>query len=346
MFSTMRLATFLPTICVFSVFVSHDSIALQQTVFPNQPAAASQQTTASAATPAVSVDLTQPVITVHGICDEGPRKSPQSACGRVITRKEFESLMEALNPGGQSISQSGKQNLAQAYVEALAFAEAARKAGTEQSAQFREVMYWLRLRTIADLYRRSLQEEYRSPASEEIDAYYQQHLLSFEKVRLQRILVPRENLSASDKAEFDKRALGAAQGARARATKGDDLELIQREVYAALGLDRPPGTDLGSFRRADLMEKEAAEVFSLQPGEVSQVQTELRSYVIYKVMGKETPTQAQVKAEILRELPLQKYRAALKAVLDSAPAEFNEQYFGPMAPKLPLESPLSPRPAR
>ena len=268
---------------------------------------------------------------------------PGNPCSKQITRKEFERLLNALNPGGQSVSSNGRQNLAQAYVEALAFADAARKAGTEDTEEFREVMFWVRLRTIADLYRRNLQEKYRTPEPEEIDSYYQQHLASFDRVHLLRILVPRENFSGGDKNEFDKKALAAAQAARTRAVNGEALEQIQKDVYAGLGLNLPPSTDLGSYQRADFIEKEAADVFSLQPGEVSPLETEIKSYVIYKVASKETLTEAQVKADIVREIAQQKYRDALKAVMDSAHADFNEQYFGPMAPKPPIEPPVVPR---
>jgi hypothetical protein len=288
-----------------------------------------------------SIDPAEPVITVHGVCDKG---SQAGECSKVITRKEFESLMNALNPSGQEISPSGRQNLAQAYVEALAFADAVRKAGAEESQQYREVLYWARLRTMGDLYRRNLQEQFRNPSPEEIDAYYQQNLESFEKVQLLRIVAPRENFSAGDKTEFDKRALAAAQAALARARNGEDPEQIQKDVYAGLGLERPPSASIGSYRRAELMEKEAAEVFSLRPGEVSQLQVELKSYVIYKVKARETLKEDQVKAEIVLEISQKKYRDAIKSVLNAAPAKFNEQYFGPMAPKPPVEPlPVPPR---
>ena len=305
------------------------------------PAARPEQPADSAST----VGDTQAVITIRGLCAEGAGTSaqPASTCSKQITRKEFESLMDALNPGGQPVSPAGRQNLAQAYVEALAFADAARKAGTQETEEFRQVMFWVRLRTIADLYRRNLQEQYRTPSPEEIDAYYQQHLASFERVHLLRILVPRENFSGADKSEFDKKALAAAQAAHARAVSGEAPEQIQKDVYAGLGLERPPATDLGTYKRADFIEKEAADVFSLQPGEVSPLEIEIKSYVIYKVVSKETLTEALVKADIVREISQQKYRDALKAVLDSAHADFNEQYFGPMAPKPPMEAPVVPR---
>lgn len=290
----------------------------------------------------------QAVITVHGLCAEkaGSKQQPGNPCSKQITRKDFERLMNALNPGGQSISSNGRQNLAQAYVEALAFEDAARKAGTEDTEEFREVMFWVRLRTIGDFYRRKLQEKYRNPEPAEIDTYYQDHIGSFERVHLLRILVPRENSSGGDKNEFDKKALEAAQAARKRAVNGEALEQIQKDVYAGLGLEQPPVTDLGTYQRADFMEKEAADVFSLQPGEVSPLETEIKSYVIYKVASKETLKEAQVKADIIREIAQQKYRDALKAVMDSTQADFNEQYFGRMATKLPIDAtPLPRRPA-
>src|SRR5437899_6008508 len=152
---------------------------------------------------ASAVPPAQPVITIRGLCGGGTRTGGEpGACSKVILRKDFESLMDALNPGGQAISPAGRQNLAQAYVEALTFAEAAKNAGMEDTPQFRELMSWVRLRTIADLYRRNLQEKYRTPSPEEIDTFYAEHLASFERVKLARILVPRDDISVQDKTAF------------------------------------------------------------------------------------------------------------------------------------------------
>ena len=334
---------------IFSLLQASASRPISSSEKSNQ--AAEGQTTsvspklARPADAASAVGETQAVITIRGLCAVGSASSgkPGNSCSKQITRKDFERLMRALNPGGQSISSNGRQNLAQAYVEALAFEDAAKKAGTEDTEEFREVMFWVRLRTIADLYRRNLQEKYRTPEPEEIDSYYQQHLASFERVHLLRILVPRENFSAGDKSEFDKKALAAAEAARTRAMKGEALEQIQKDVYAGLGLEQPPAVDLGTYKRTDFLENEAADVFSLQSGEVSPLETEIKSYVIYKVASKETLKEDQVKAEIIHEISQKKYRDALKAVMDSAQADFNEQYFGPMAPKPPIDAPAIPR---
>jgi hypothetical protein len=287
----------------------------------------------------------QPVITIRGLCGESARAGGERAgpCSKVISRKDFESLMDALNPGGQPVSPTGRQNLAQAYVEALTFAEAAKNAGMEDTPQFREVMAWVRLRAIADLYRRNLQEKYRTPSPEEIDTYYAEHLASFERVKLARILVPRDDISVQDKTAFDQKALASATSARQRALKGEETAQIQKDVYATLGLSAPPATELGNYRRADFLEKESAEVFALQPGEVSQVEMGPKSYVVYKVLAKETLPESQVKAEITRDISQQKFRDAIQAVTGSTHPEFNKQYFGPgMAAKSPAAQPVLP----
>ena len=333
------------------VFLAQN-LLLQNLAYGQHPSiptpAPANQAAAPAREPAdtsAGVAPTQTVMTVHGVCgDSNAVAAAASTCNDAITRDQFERLLNALNPSGQPITQAGRQNLAQAYVEALAFTEAARKAGLEDNEQFREVLAWTRLRTIADLYRRNLQEQFRNPAQEEIDTYYQGHLDSYVRVKIQRILVPRDNFAAGTNAEeFDKKAQAAAEAAYTKIKKGDDPAQIQKDAYSSLGLEQPPTVDLGTFRRIDFLQNEAADIFALQPGEITKLETEPRNYVIYKVVGKETLPESQVKAEIVREISQQKYRDALKAVLDSAPADFNEQYFGKMAPKLPAEAPMPPR---
>src|SRR2546423_4251059 len=214
-----------------------------------------------------TVKPAEPVITVQELCKVG-KGANDAGCNKVITREEFENLLNAINPGGQPVSPVARRNLAQAYAELLAFEAAAKDAGMEDTAQFRQLVNWLRLRTVADLYRRHLQEEFRAPSPDEIDSYYNQHLASFERVRLVRMLLPLEDLPPVDKNGFEKKAVEAARLAQQRAAQGEDPDQIQKDVYLKLDIKAPPATDLGNFRRADLQEKESAEVFSLKPGEV------------------------------------------------------------------------------
>jgi parvulin-like peptidyl-prolyl isomerase len=282
----------------------------------------------------------QPVITVSGLCN------PAAPCAKTISREQFERLMTALNPNGQPVSAAARQNLGQTWAEYLALDSAAKKAGLEDTPEFRELVDWVRLRTVAEVYRRSLQEKFRAPTQQEIEAYYKQHLDTFERAHISRIFLPRTNPSAPRDPQFDAKALESAQDARRRAAQGEDPETIQKQIYSALSLDLPPATELGAWKRADFIEKEGEEIFSLKPGEVSQVETELHSYVIYKVTSRETLPLEQVKAEIVPEISGQKYADAMKSAIEAVRADFSEPYFGPgtalKPPAKPLKVPTTP----
>ena len=276
------------------------------------------------------VPATQPVLTVHGLCDtDASNTGRQKTCtgSRSMTREQLEALMRALNPDGQALPANARRTLAKTYTEYLAVETAVQKEGMENTSELREFLEWTRLRAITDYYRRSLQEKYKNPAAGEIEAYYHQHQADYERVKLVRILIPRESASIKTP-EFDKKALQVAQEARVRAVKGDDPTDIQQDVYKILGLVEPMPVDLGSRKRADMLPEEAKDVFSLKPGEVTQVEIETKNYVVYKAINKDIVPLEEVKAEIARAIYQQKFREAMKAALDAVPAEFNQEYFG------------------
>ncbi len=295
--------------------------------------------------PSSAVAATQPVITVRGLCaqhgDDQAKSKSASDCVQTMSREQFDALVSALNPDGLPLPPNGRQNLAKGYAEYLAIAAAARKSGLglEDTAQFRELMEYQRLKTITDLYRRKLQDKYRNPAPEEITAYYKEHLPDYETLKLIRVLIPREGLSGEDKSEFDKKAHEVADRARQRIVNGEDAMKVQVDSQAALGLTSLSSTDIGERHRSDFPKEEVTELFSLKPGDVSRIQAEPKNYVIYKLVSKDIKTEEQVKSDITKELYQKHFREAMKAVIDAAPAEFNEQYFGPA---MPVATPSTP----
>lgn len=277
-----------------------------------------------------------PVITVHGICPAGPASATAALpCVTRITRQQFESLTDALYTGGRPPSLAERQNLARTYAEYLAVEAAARNTGMEDTPQFRELMNWARLRTTTELYRRDLQAKSKTPSPEEIEAYYNEHHSDYETVRLMRILVPREHGNTKDKDLFETSAKAIAELVQPRASHGEDPAHIQKDVYEGLRMGPPPSVDLGERRRTELVPQEAKEIFSLKPGEVTKVLTEPKSYVIYKVLAKGVLGLEKVREEISREIYDQKFRKAMKALIDSAQTEFNEQYFSAGDDKTP-----------
>lgn len=293
-----------------------------------------------------AVSLTDPVLTIRGVCTELTPASETDGrtCSTVVTRKEFEVLMDMVAPGSKG-NAGARQSVAKTYAELLAFETAARKAGIPDTAEFRWTLALLRLRALADSYRRNLEKQYATPSNEEIDDYYRREVRRFEEVKLRRIVLPKNNFSAANKEEFEKKALQVANEVRQRAGNGEDFDVLQREGYAALGFPgSPPATEVGSRRRASLLSEIADEVFGLNPGQVSRVENEPYSFVIYKVEAKRTIPEQMVRDEISREISRQKMDNAVKAVTGAVHADLNEEYFGkpagqPQSAEPPAKSP-------
>lgn len=328
-------------IALSAVMFQAPSTAPAQNGSPQNPPAQA----AAPAPPAASVAPTQPVITIKGLCPKGaPAPADKSSCTTVITRAEFDRLAEAVNPSQAPPRPEVLRNIAKAYAELLAYQVAAKQAGLDSTDQFAELVEWLRLRALADLYRRNLQEKYRNPSPEQIHAYYTAHLANYERIKTARILIPRSGPAGSDKAAFDAKAHDAATIARARAVQGEDPDLIEKDTYTALGLVSPPPTDIGSRARNQFLPDESEELFALNAGDVGRVETEANNYVIYKVTSKETLPEEQMKQQITNEIARTGLADGIRAVTDSIHTDLDEAYFGPEQPARPAPRPAGPQP--
>jgi len=291
------------------------------------------------------------VITLHGVCGSSgtPAHEKDESCKTVVSRREFEFLSNSINLGGKPISPGSRQNLAKTYAQYLVYEEPAKEAGLENTDQYAEIMRWLRLRMLTDLLRERIVEKYRAPSDAEVARYYQENVAEFERVHVTRILIPRnasfagDGKSEAEQRERDKKLLALASEARQRALKGDDPDQIQKDLYMALGIGSLPPTDLGDQARKNFVAEESAELFSLKPGEVSKVETELSSYVIYKVTSRETLPQNRVKEQVSREIAQRNIEKANQAITQSARPEYNGKYFGPPVPDMPTPG-TSPHP--
>lgn len=290
---------------------------------------------------AAAVPATEPVITVQGVCSTPARTGTTAkatpakattggACKTVLTKAQFEKLLNAVNPNSQTVAPNMRRNLAQAYVELLTFSQAAQKAGVDKDPAFAEVMKLVRMRTLQDFYRRSLEQKYRNPPAADVQAYYNQNIQKYEEIKVSRIYIPSKNPSNSGKDDWEKKAAQEANDIHDRAAKGEDFEKLQKEAYTALGMTiTPPSTAIGNRRRGMVAPQEEQELFAMKAGDVSKLEQEPAGYVIYKVEGKETLPLDKVKDDISRELFRQKMDSQIKAVQTAVHADLNEEYFGP-----------------
>jgi parvulin-like peptidyl-prolyl isomerase len=315
------------------------------------PGPSGSNTPAQSAAHPEAVGANEAVITIHGFCPSSPGKNGDS-CATVLSKEQFEKIVAAVNQSGAPMPPFAIRNLAERYAQMLAFADAAEKLGLDKDPKFQELMRVVRLNSLTEAYRRSLEEKYRNPSDADIKAYYDKNVAKFEQVKLSRVFVPRVNPKAPREGveDFAQQAQRVANALRERAAKGEDLDKLQQEAYKTLGLAPPSlNTDAGTKRRGSFPPAVDLEIFALKPGEVSKVEPEPAGFQFYKLQGRDTLTMAQAKNEIIAVIHKENLDAANKAVLDPVHTDLNETYFGPKSAATPLMTapprPPQPRPA-
>jgi hypothetical protein len=295
-----------------------------------------------------------PVISIKGLCpaENGvavTNKVPSTGdCGMTVTKQQFDNLVKAFNTNNQNVPLAQRRTIGQSYVELLIFSEAAKAAGVENTPAYVEVMRVLRMKTLGDLYRNQLAEQYRNPSQQEIEDYYKANQEKFEGAKLSRIFIPTSNpdpqATAEQKQNYQKKVPQVADDIQARATKGEDMSKLQKDAYTTLAIAAtPPTTDLGLTRHGTFPPKIDQEIFSHKAGETFR-SDEGTGHMIYKVESKETSPLESVKAEITQQLFRQKMEAKTKELNSAVHTEYDEKYFGPPVPPMQLKPPTPPNP--
>jgi hypothetical protein len=304
------------------------------------PPAATPTFTGQASGIETKVGPDDPVITVNGFCAVAAQ--PGNDCQTVITRAQFEKLIEALEPG---MSQSLRLNVASAYARNLKMSAAAEKRGLDQTPAFAEEMRFARMQLLAQDLTRALQADANHITDADLDDYYKKNESRFEQATLARIFVPRTKKTVRAPAEHEDGDSTAAQSAaqtkaaddamtkvatvlRARAASGEDPDHLQIEAYAEAGFERTtPNTKMEKVRR-DMLPPRHEAVLDLKPGEVSEVFSDPSgARFIYKMISKQTLTREEVNTEIRAAISTQRYRESMKPF--QGDAVFSDAYFNP-----------------
>ncbi len=349
---------------------------------PPQPAQAPVDTSAS-------VPADAAVITVIGVCPPQPKpaaataaaakpattaktptaKTPPADCKTVITKAQFEKLASAVAP---SLTPQVKKQLAGVLPGVIGMSSEAKKEGLDKTEQFKQTVELAKMQILTTELRRKIQEDAAKISPADIEAYYKEHLDTFEQFNLDRLFVPRTKQpdaesreevqtdeKLSDEAKKDKEAQEKAkadeavqamstlaESLRARAAAGEDIVKLQKEAFEAAGMKiESPTTNLPNVRRTALSPAHAA-VFDLKPGEVSQVISDAGGHYIYKLNRKDHLTLEQATNEIRSKLQNDRTREMMEKVNNSFKVQTNDAYFGPGGvgaappPRLPRPMPM------
>lgn len=269
------------------------------------------------------------VITIPGVCPGSSADAKSGACTTTITKEQFNRIVSLITYSNQPLNPAARRSFAQNYIQILAMADAAEKSGLDKDPKFAEMLKIMRVRALADFYRRSLEGKYSNPSDQDIEAYYKQNQAKFEQLQLERLYIPRINTKNPNvpRADFEKKAERVASEIRERASKGEDIAKLQAEAYNTLGLTSPPATDLGIKTIASISPVWQPEISALKQGEVTKVKSEPAGFTFYKLRTRNVLPLAAVKQGIIHEVSRTNMDAAIHSAMDHLHPELNEQFF-------------------
>jgi len=298
----------------------------------NSPPPQSMPTATSAES---DFSLHTPVITIDGLCDKGlhdaavrslitgpaepaATKGTDSECKTVITRQEYEQLLERL--GGRTDA-SHSSRFASQYAEMLLFAVKGREAGVDKESEFEEKLHYDYLQALAQFATLYMQKQADDITDQDVAKYYQQHPGRFVRIHLLQIAVPKHGVQPRGAEETDMRAL-ALKIQKAAAT-GEKFDKLEEKAYKVAGSSSVPNTDLGTPVPDEIPSEYRKLIFDLEPGQVSQVTEDDHEYLIFKCDWKRTIPETERK-HFMGWLRMRDARAALEK---SVSIRLNEQYF-------------------
>jgi len=321
-----------------------------QTSTAQGAATAPNQSPAASATAEVPPDAA--VITIQGLCASAADKARAADCKTVITRRQFEAILDAIQP---NMPRPARRRFATSYANALVMSQKAEEMGLDKGPEFDERMRLQRIQVLSQELNKALQDKASQISDQQIQDYYQANLDKFVQADLERIYLPKMPKPPAGEAaakDDDDKKPGAAQGQksteesgktmqeeadklRARAAAGADFAKLQAEAFEVAGIkSNAPNVSLGKIRLGALPPSHAS-VMQLKPGQVSPVIADQSGYFIYKVKSVDTLPLEQVKEEIRGTLRSQHMQEETRSLQASATSTLDEAYFGPELPPPP-----------
>ncbi|HLH06660.1 MAG TPA: peptidyl-prolyl cis-trans isomerase [Terriglobales bacterium] len=331
----------------FVPFLLLSSLSVAQTAPSQNPAPeSSAPSTITLQTPQQTKPAEVPesaaVITLKGLCpgNSGPATGPN--CQTTISREQFDKIVNTLNP---ELPPDRRQTLAEQYARALILQNIAERQGIADTPHFKEMMELTRTQVLAqELITQTREKSKPTPA--EIDDYYKKHEADYQEASFKRLYIPKANpsLKESVQGQSVEELKAEAEKIRTRLVAGEDVDKIEKEVYANAGIKTPPPpTSIPNWRRS-MVSPAQASIFDLKPGEVSQPIVQAEGVYIYKMESKKPVPLNDVRTEIESTLLTEKMRTSLNSILEQVKTDLNQNYFGPVtSSQIPLGSPSAAR---
>lgn len=280
-----------------------------------------------------SLPRSYPVITVQSDCPKAASKAAGKAetrCKTVITRAEFEELVNAINP--RMIKQE-RQQLAQNYGRMLALSNEALNRGIDKRPEMQALLRYVKASALGGALYKQVLRSANAHSDEDVEQYYRAHVSEFDRYNFQRLFIPatRQGQPATPDAlavETDDTSTAAemkslAEKIHVRAVAGEDFVALQKEAFQQGGIQSEPNVEVSDLSRGSLP-AEDNQVFDLKPGAVSPTISGPTGYTIYKLISKQTPPFESVKDQVSIEMENHSSQDALRKIEN---IKINDRYF-------------------
>lgn len=255
--------------------------------------------------------------------------------GKDITTTEVDLGLDVFGGQLQQVPEGARRAIVlDALVDMHVMADAARAAGLENSATFKERMSFLEAQALRNTY---IEEEIQKSVTDaELKARYEKDVAGYappEEVRARHILVKTKE---------------EAEAVIADLQAGGDFAAIATEKSLDPG-SKVNGGDLGFFTKGQMVPAFEAEAFSLAPGEISKAPVESQfGFHVLKVEEKRSqpvPTFEEVKEQVTQVVQREKFQEILGKLKGEAKIELLNQEPAAAAPTAPA-APAAPAPAQ
>jgi len=298
---------------------SQSAPAVQKTVALTASVdAANSDQTQRAKTSKVGSNAT--VITIDGLCDDAPAdKTAASNCKTVITRAQFERVIDAIQPG---MPERKRREFALDYVVFLMRTKKAEQMGLDKGPNYEEQMKVARIQILSKALIKAIEEKVSQISDKDIENYYRDNAARFETAEVDRIYIPKTAHAPAAEQTMKEEA----DRLYARAIAGEEFSKLQAEAYLLAGFKSAvPNTSL-KIRRVSLPPNQAS-VMDLKSGQISSFFSDPNGYVIYRLKTKDTLPLDQAREEIKATLRSQHMQDEMRSIQDSITSVLDESYF-------------------
>jgi len=251
---------------------------------------------------------------------------------RKVTAGELRTLLRGASP---QIQENLRANPKQFLVELArmnALVEYAEREKLPEKSPYREQLDWVR----SDLLSQAILNDFnlRNPATaEEERQYYETHRDDFIEARVKVIYLsfaadPKARSSDGRKYRREEEALAEIESLRKQILEGADFVALARK-HSEDAASRAKDGDLGVIRRKDQVPDRIKEaIFSLKPGQVSEVVRQPNGFYLFRVEEIRTRTLDEVRDEVNREVQSAKFQNWFDGIRKSVAVTYeSEEYF-------------------